>query len=70
VPDPLLETWALVLEVDDEAVASSVPGGAEHVSGTHHDLTAANALHLLVCALASALGHSPEASSALPSTER
>jgi hypothetical protein len=35
-----------------------------------YDLTAANALYLLVCALVSALGLSPEAISALTSTER
>jgi hypothetical protein len=47
-----------------------VPGGIDHVYGTHNDLTAANALYLLVCALASALGLTPEAISALTSTER
>jgi hypothetical protein len=47
-----------------------VPGGIDHVSGTHYDLTAANALYLLVCAPSSALGLTPEAISALTSSER
>jgi len=33
-----------------------VPGGIEHVSGTAYNLTAANALYLLVCALGRELG--------------
>jgi hypothetical protein len=47
-----------------------VRGGIEHVAGPNYDLTAANALYLLVCALGSALGLTPEAISALTSTER
>jgi hypothetical protein len=41
-----------------------------HGSGSRYDLTAANALYLLVCALSSELGLTPEQMSELTSTER
>jgi hypothetical protein len=45
-----------------------VRGGIDHVSGNDYDLTAAGALYLLVCALGSAFGLTPEDILGAPTT--